>query len=671
MNRLRPFLNNLIGPLQSSFLPGRGTCDNAIILQEIIHNMQRSKKKKGEVVFKIDLEKAYDHVNWHYLKDCLSDFGFPPIAIKLIMHCVSSSSLSLIWNGKRLPTFAPSRGLGQGDPLSPYLFVICMEKLSLAINEGVQDKRWLPIKVSRNGPSFSHLLFADDVLLFSKARCSQARVMADIFFKFGQHSGLKVNLTKSKAFFSAGVQRRKKDKITSITSIRHTDSLDRYLGFPMLKGTVKKEHFNFLLEKLQTRLSSWKNKLLNKVGRLTLAKSVLNSIPIYYMQLQWVLAGVCNRIDKLSRDFIWKGVSRKGIHLVGWNTITRPKKEGGLGVRKARESNTAMLGKLVWELHTQSEKPWVNMLLSKYVPNRFVLEAPPRRGSPVWNSIFKAIKALKEGFKFRVGNGTSSFWFTPWSSLGPLSSQVSFIDLQDIDLKIQDVFQHNECHLENMVTNLPNDMKSVLQGSPLVLNASVQDAFVWGSRLDGNYSAKEGYRWLCDHTLEVQPNLSWSWIWKTATPEKLKFFIWCMCHRAIPTMSLLHHRGMAPSDMCQRCRIAEESILHCVRDCHAPRSVWLSLGFSTNEFFLQDDVMLWIKEGLASGHTNRFLVGLWWNWKTRNACCLGNETFTHLQTVISANRWEALLNVCFADAGSREVVPRTVVWHGSREDHRS
>lgn len=147
-----------------------------------------------------------------------------------------------------------------------------MEKLSLAINEAVQDKKWLPVRISRNGPSFSHLLFADDVLLFSKARCSQARVIEDIFYRFGQHSGLKVNPSKSRAFFSAGVHRSKKDKMSSITSIRHTDSLGHYLGFPLFNGRVKKEDFNFLLEKIQSRLSSWKNKLLNKAGRLTLAK---------------------------------------------------------------------------------------------------------------------------------------------------------------------------------------------------------------------------------------------------------------------------------------------------------------------------------------------------------------------------------------------------------------
>lgn len=222
-------------------------------------------------------------MNWNFLETCLKDFGFPNITVKLIMHCVSSSTLSLIWNGKRLPNFSPTRGLRQGDPLSPYLFVLCMEKLSLTISEAVQNNYWKPVQVSKNGPRFSHLFFADDVLLFSKATCDQGRLIADIFNKFGSASGLKINCSKSRALFSVGVPRSKVVQITNLSSIRSTHSLEKYLRFPMITGRVKKEDFNFIIDKLNARLASWKNKLLNKSGRLTLATSVINSIPTYYM----------------------------------------------------------------------------------------------------------------------------------------------------------------------------------------------------------------------------------------------------------------------------------------------------------------------------------------------------------------------------------------------------
>jgi len=101
--RLRPLLDSIIGPYQSSFLPGRGTSNNVVVLQEIIHFMRKSNKKRGFATFKLDLEKAFDIVNWAFLKSCLQNFGFPDITITLIMHCVTSSSLSILWNGNKLP----------------------------------------------------------------------------------------------------------------------------------------------------------------------------------------------------------------------------------------------------------------------------------------------------------------------------------------------------------------------------------------------------------------------------------------------------------------------------------------------------------------------------------------------------------------------------------------
>jgi len=185
VNRLHPLLKTIIGSYQSSFLPGKGTTNNAIILQEIVHDIRRSKKRKGGVAFKLDLEKAFNNVNWDFLKDYLNDLGFPPSTIKLIMHYVTSS-FSILWNGNKMPTFKPTHGLRQGDYLSPYLFILCMEKLSISICEAVISGNWHPIQIARNGPHISHLLFADDVLLFTKAKNSQFRYITTHFYAYSQ-----------------------------------------------------------------------------------------------------------------------------------------------------------------------------------------------------------------------------------------------------------------------------------------------------------------------------------------------------------------------------------------------------------------------------------------------------------------------------------------------------
>jgi len=110
--------------------------------------MRRSKKKKGYVSFKLDLEKAFDNVRWDFLNSCLLNFGFPDITIKLIIHCVTSSIFSILWDANKMPSFQPSHGLRQGDPLSPYLFILCKEKLSIAINNVVTQGNWDPIHIT-------------------------------------------------------------------------------------------------------------------------------------------------------------------------------------------------------------------------------------------------------------------------------------------------------------------------------------------------------------------------------------------------------------------------------------------------------------------------------------------------------------------------------------------
>nr|KYP67620.1 LINE-1 reverse transcriptase isogeny [Cajanus cajan] len=380
VNRLRVFIGNIMSPLQSSFIPGRSTVDNAIILQEVLHFMNKSKRKKGDLIFKLDLEKAYDRIDWEFLNNVLLDFGFPDITCRLIMNCVSSSSLHLLWNGVKSAAIIPRRGLRQGDPLSPYLFVLCMEKLGLLINQAVFDHRWQPIKISKEGPSISHLFFADDCLLFIKARNSQVRLMQIIIDEFCTKSGLKINVEKSRAFASKTITSAKKARIQGISNIRFT-TLGKYLGFPIFYGRPRREVFQPVMDRISAKLATWKGKLLSKPGRVTLANAVISSIPTFFMQLYWFPNYICSTLDQMSRDFIWKGSSGKGINLVAWTKITRRRREGGLNTRISRFKNVSLLGKLVWDLLQGHDKFWVSIMSKKYLLSDSILKCQRKQGS--------------------------------------------------------------------------------------------------------------------------------------------------------------------------------------------------------------------------------------------------------------------------------------------------
>ena len=234
VQRLRPHLPFLVSPMQAAFLKGRRSTDNVIIAQELIYSLKGRKGKDGYMIVKIDLEKAYDRLEWSFIKMVLEHFGLPKSIVKLIMSCVSSTTTSILINGSKMDSFQPTHGIRRGDPLSPYLFILCMEFLGAQISGMCEQNRWDPIKASRNGPSFSHIIFANDLLLFTKANSKNCEAIIDVLDHFCNLVRQKVNKSKSRILFSPNVARRRRRRLCNKMGIYETSDLDRYLGFPFL-----------------------------------------------------------------------------------------------------------------------------------------------------------------------------------------------------------------------------------------------------------------------------------------------------------------------------------------------------------------------------------------------------------------------------------------------------
>lgn len=187
------------------------------------------------------------------------------------------------------------------------------------------------------------------------------------------------------------------------------------------------------------------------------------------------------------RSFVWKGSTDRGLHMVNWHEITKPTKRGGLGIRRARQQNVSLLGKLAAELVYGSQKLWSQVLADIYLRGRNMFEAHKKKGSTTWNSIHKAFKLLKDGFRFKVGDGHTSFWFTPWLDKEPLASHVPYVDIHDVELKICDVWVDDSWQLETLYTRLPNDLVNKLLHVVPRLASGLEDTWVWGECSSGLY----------------------------------------------------------------------------------------------------------------------------------------------------------------------------------------
>jgi hypothetical protein len=226
----------------------------------------------------------------------------------------------------------------------------------------------MKVKASCGGPGFSHVFFADDLLLFAKANNKNCEAISNVLEEFCAMSVQKVSKAKSWVFFSPNVSSRNMQSICTKLGFSSTNSLGKYLGFPIMHKNRSHSEFNFLMEKVQERLAGWKTCLLSPASRLVLIKAAVTPIPKYIMQCAIIPAKVCNVVDKLCRDFLWGSTNEKRkLHMISWKTVTLPKHLGGLGICNLRDRNKAFLAKFCWRIAMEHDTPWARMITSKYL----------------------------------------------------------------------------------------------------------------------------------------------------------------------------------------------------------------------------------------------------------------------------------------------------------------
>ena len=224
---------------------------------------------------------------------------------------------------KTLDPFIPMRGIRQGDSLSPYLFILCIDFLGQLIEskcaKNVQD----PVKSSKSGLAFSYLFFADDLVLFVKANKENCSSIRSVLDKFCSKSGQTISEAKSKVYFSLNVDSDTRDSFCETPGFHFINFLRKYLGIPIWQPGSSLHEFNFLLERMKQKLAGWKSNFLSMAGRAVLIQVSISTIPAYIMQCVSLPSKNQNGIDKISQNFLWgttestKKKKKKSIGLVG------------------------------------------------------------------------------------------------------------------------------------------------------------------------------------------------------------------------------------------------------------------------------------------------------------------------------------------------------------------
>ncbi|GJW28398.1 putative RNA-directed DNA polymerase, eukaryota, reverse transcriptase zinc-binding domain protein [Tanacetum coccineum] len=310
-NRVKEGLGDIVSINQSAFVPGHRISDNIFLTQELMRNYHR-RRGPPRCAFKVDIQKAYDTVDWNFLKTILVGFGFHPKMVQWIMVCVSGASYSISVNGNLHGYFKGKRGLRQGDPLSSYLFTLVMEILTLLLQRRVRNSDEFQYHHLCDQQRIISLCFANDLFLFARGHPSSVSIIMDALEEFKQVSGLVPSIPKSTAYFCNVPNAIKASILNSM---------------PFAEGVFPV-----------------RNKFLSLAGRLQLIQSALSSMHIYWASVFILLSRIVHDLEQLMRGFLWcQGEMKKRKTKVDRDSVCMPKQEGGLGIRRIEDFNIALM----------------------------------------------------------------------------------------------------------------------------------------------------------------------------------------------------------------------------------------------------------------------------------------------------------------------------------------
>lgn len=562
--------------------------------------MKKKKGKKGYLALKLDLSKDFDRVEWSFLIKIMQQMGFVDDWCALVHQCISTTEIQIQLNGAPCSSFKPSRGLRQGDPLSPYLFLLSMEVFTRALAHAEQHKMIQGIKIARHAPQVSHLLFADDCLLFTKANIHNVNNLLDVIHAFMQSSGQQVNFQKSSVFFSKNVHPRHSRILARRLKVNKMSLEEKYLGIPLFLNRRKTTSFSSLVDNMRKRTSRWRGRFINQTGRSTLVKTVLNAVPVHQMSIFKIPETTIEEMNKIQRQFYWNNKSNKGGSITAWTGLCKSKERGGLGFHDLSCFNDAMLAKTVWRLCNSEDQLWGK---ARYFPNSSLLQAEDKKSATwTWKSLYRNVNFMKQHSFWQLGNGQKiKIWEDIWvpdMNQPPIPKGQAIDDAQHYTVVSQLINSDSGTWKTDVVNSIFEDETArKILGIRVPINS--KDRLVWTLTRNGTFTVRSAYHKLVQlKTGNQQPSNTdgklWKKLWSLKTMPKIKHFLWKCVSDSVPSSERLARNFGGEISTCAMCSLSYETTDHILMHCHFTRAVLMSIPGSNRSMANFNDAQSWI-----------------------------------------------------------------------------
>jgi hypothetical protein len=513
------------------------------------------------------------------------------------------------------------------------LFLFVGEALSSILKRETDGGRITPLKVARNAPGVSNLLFADDSLLFFKATTEEARVVGSYLKLFQLVSPSKCSL-----MFSTTCPSATQIEIKSILNVASSTFEEKYLGLPTPEGRMKGDHFQPIMKRFSKRLTRWAEKFSSHGAKDTLIKSGAQALPGYAMGVYKMTLGFCEQYERLIRDFWWGDEQdRRKVHWMAWENMIKPKSKGGSGFRDIHLFNQALLARQAWRLIQKPTSLCARVLKAKYFPYGDILDTVfASDPSPAWQGIEFGLELLKKGINKRIGNGRGTqFVRDQWIP-------------RNEGLKITHIKKNsrrrwvNQLFLPGTKTWNVELLRKLFQEHDVeaimainVPEQDTEDRVAWHYETNGNFSVKSAYRLAlsmkhqkrdlgsCSSSPDGNRPI-WNLIWKSNVPPKIRIFGWRVATDSLATKRNKRRRSLELNDQCIICGNGEDDAHHAVVACTkavALRQAMRKFWALPVESKFRDSGTDWLQNLLAQadeGMRPRILLLLWRAWHLHN-----------------------------------------------------